>query len=246
MRNPPCKLIRLHRQTTRPIITTGLCEAGKHAPVSGSTCTRCGAGSVATQERTGCTACSWNEAKDEESNECSTSGWFVPLFSVVGLALLICAGVAFRQLKTRAKVASNRAIKAEIMSKVHTERAENAEHKVASMEKELDEARELVKKAMSEGKLVMSSFELTSESIVYDEPRQQLGEGSFGTVFKAVFRGEHYVAVKTMRVSKVNKLELAKFKAEIVVSISQLVGVVGSRCLMCVSHTRTETTIALP
>ena len=39
----------------------------------------------------------------------------------------------------------------------------------------------------------------------------------FGTVFKATLRGEHEVAVKTMRVAKITEHELAKFKAEIII-----------------------------
>ena len=41
------------------------------------------------------------------------------------------------------------------------------------------------------------------------------GEGSFGTVFQGVFRN-NAVAIKTMRVSKVNAKELKKFKDELV------------------------------
>ena len=36
-------------------------------------------------------------------------------------------------------------------------------------------------------------------------------------MFKATFRGEHEVAVKTMRVAKITKHELAKFKAEVII-----------------------------
>ena len=39
----------------------------------------------------------------------------------------------------------------------------------------------------------------------------------FGTVFKATLRGEHEVAIKTMRVAKITERELSKFKAEVVI-----------------------------
>ena len=39
----------------------------------------------------------------------------------------------------------------------------------------------------------------------------------FGTVFKATLRGEHAVAVKTMRIAKITKRGLAKFKAELII-----------------------------
>ena len=39
----------------------------------------------------------------------------------------------------------------------------------------------------------------------------------FGTVFKATLRGEHEVAVKTMRVAKITERELSKFKAELII-----------------------------
>ena len=41
--------------------------------------------------------------------------------------------------------------------------------------------------------------------------------GRFGSVFRATLRGEHAVAVKTMRVAKITEQELAKFKAELVI-----------------------------
>ena len=48
-------------------------------------------------------------------------------------------------------------------------------------------------------------------------PRSKLGEGSFGTVFKATLRGTHQVAVKTMRVSRISPSELVKFKSELII-----------------------------
>ena len=39
----------------------------------------------------------------------------------------------------------------------------------------------------------------------------------FGTVFKATLRGKHEVAVKTMRVAKIDEGELSKFKAELII-----------------------------
>ena len=36
-------------------------------------------------------------------------------------------------------------------------------------------------------------------------------------MFKATLRGENEVAIKTMRVTKINELELAKFKAELII-----------------------------
>ena len=39
----------------------------------------------------------------------------------------------------------------------------------------------------------------------------------FGTVFKATFRGEREVAVKTMRVSIISQHELTKFKSELII-----------------------------
>ena len=39
----------------------------------------------------------------------------------------------------------------------------------------------------------------------------------FGTVFKATFRGERLVAVKTMRVAKITQRELARFKSELII-----------------------------
>ena len=36
-------------------------------------------------------------------------------------------------------------------------------------------------------------------------------------MFKATLRGEHTVAIKTMRVAKITKRELAKFKAELII-----------------------------
>ena len=41
--------------------------------------------------------------------------------------------------------------------------------------------------------------------------------GRFGSVFRATLRGEHAVAVKTMRVAKITEQELAKFKAELII-----------------------------
>ena len=46
-------------------------------------------------------------------------------------------------------------------------------------------------------------------------PRPRLRR--FGTVFKATFRGERQVAVKTMRVAKITPRELARFKAELII-----------------------------
>ena len=44
-----------------------------------------------------------------------------------------------------------------------------------------------------------------------------LGEGSFGTCYKGVYQ-EQSVAIKTMRVEKVTKREMSKFKAEVLAS----------------------------
>ena len=44
-----------------------------------------------------------------------------------------------------------------------------------------------------------------------------IGEGAFGTVYHGVLRGEHQVAVKTMRVAKITEDELTKFRSELII-----------------------------
>ena len=48
-------------------------------------------------------------------------------------------------------------------------------------------------------------------------PRPRLSVRRFGTVYKATFRGEREVAVKTMRVAKITQHELSKFKSEVII-----------------------------
>ena len=106
-------------------------------------------------------------------------------------------------------------------------RAENTEQKITiesqtskvqKMESMLIAAREMIKVVMSEGQALLSPYEIKFAEIEFGTSKITLGEGSFGTVFKATLRGELLVAVKTMRVSKVTEGELTKFKSEIIVS----------------------------
>ena len=71
---------------------------------------------------------------------------------------------------------------------------------------------------MADGGTALDAYELSYRDLSFGSERTKLGEGSFGTVYKATFRGEHEVAVKTVRMSKIDEAELAKFKSELIVS----------------------------
>jgi len=70
---------------------------------------------------------------------------------------------------------------------------------------------------MSEGGSLLSQHELIYTDLSFSDPMRVLGEGSFGTVYHAVYRGNETVAVKTMRVGKISSVELEKFKSEIII-----------------------------
>ena len=73
----------------------------------------------------------------------------------------------------------------------------------------------------------MRLFQLTNQ---LDKTIHFTGEGSFGTVFRGAFRDEA-VAIKTVRVSKVNAEALEKFKYELV-SRALTAEQIGSALLM--------------
>ena len=74
---------------------------------------------------------------------------------------------------------------------------------------------------MNDGGTLLAAFELPYGSLSFGPDCISLGEGSFGTVFKATLRGEHSVAVKTIRVSKIDERVLAKFKSELLASTAR-------------------------
>ena len=87
--------------------------------------------------------------------------------------------------------------------------------KVQEMEKQLRDARELVREHMSEGGALLARYEILHSDLKLG---QRIGEGAFGTVLRGTLRGKHQVAIKTMRVSKITKKEISKFKAELIAS----------------------------
>ena len=85
------------------------------------------------------------------------------------------------------------------------------------MKAELQVAQELTAQVMGQAESILRPYAVDYADIDFGFTPVKLGEGSFGTVFKARYRGEHDVAVKTMRVSKVTEEELEKFKSELIV-----------------------------
>ena len=79
--------------------------------------------------------------------------------------------------------------------------------KVREMGKQLADARQLVEKSMAQEGSILGRYQIPYADLkMYDS----IGEGAFGTVFKAVLRGELAVAVKTMRVSKITEEQMDK------------------------------------
>ena len=97
---------------------------------------------------------------------------------------------------------------------------ETKEKQNARLSKQLQAATEAVKRAMAEVGAILSKYELQHADLDFGSEMTKLGEGSFGTVVKALLRGTTDVAVKTMRVSKINPKILGKFKDELIASTS--------------------------
>ena len=65
----------------------------------------------------------------------------------------------------------------------------------------------MIEEVMAQEGSLLKRYEIPYVDLVFGK---ELGAGSFGTVYKAVLRGDIDVAVKTMRVSKITKEELNK------------------------------------
>ena len=93
------------------------------------------------------------------------------------------------------------------------------ESEVKTMKRKLHAAQEKITQVMAESDAVLRPYALAHDDIDFGEnEKTPLGEGSFGTVFRAVLRGTTDVAVKTMRVSKIDERVLAQFKSELLAS----------------------------
>ena len=91
---------------------------------------------------------------------------------------------------------------------------------VKTMKRKLHAAQKKITQVMAESDAVLRPYALAHDDIDFGEnEKTPLGEGSFGTVYRAVLRSTVSVAVKTMRVSKINDRELAKFKSELLASV---------------------------
>ena len=88
------------------------------------------------------------------------------------------------------------------------------ESEIVEMKKKVAAATELVNKVMAQEKATLAAYEIKFADL---ELFELLGEGSFGRVVRGTLRGEHEVAVKTMRIAKITEEELEKFKRELTV-----------------------------
>ena len=86
------------------------------------------------------------------------------------------------------------------------------------MKQKLHAAHKMVTNAMAEAHAVLHDYEIDHDELDFGQQVTTLGEGSFGTVLRAVLHGTTDVAVKTMRVSKINAREIQKFKSELLAS----------------------------
>ena len=84
---------------------------------------------------------------------------------------------------------------------------------LAQMKASLAKSQEVIERVMEESKAALRHAELRHSDLDFGATMVTLGEGSFGTVYRATLKGKHTVAVKTMRVSKVNAAELARASA---------------------------------
>ena len=90
---------------------------------------------------------------------------------------------------------------------------------LADIKRSLAKAQELVTKAMESEESMLKPFSITFGDLNLGAT---LGEGSFGTVMQGVLRGNIPVAVKTLRVTKLNSTVLNKFKKELKVRVARL------------------------
>ena len=137
------------------------------------------------------------------------------LVSTAGVSSLL--GVRSRTRLQRAAFLQKRRIDELVTSQIsHIEKQTN---KIGVLETSLKAAQAIVVRVMSDAEAVLRPYAIKYAQIKFGVTNAKLGEGAFGTVFKAQYR-DRDVAVKTMRVSKVNEKELTKFKAELTVSDS--------------------------
>ena len=68
---------------------------------------------------------------------------------------------------------------------------------------------------MEQGGTVLEQYSIAHSDLKLGK---SIGEGAFGTVLKGTLRGETTVAIKTMRVDKVTRKVVGRFRAEILAS----------------------------
>ncbi len=161
---------------------------------------------------------STNPAGSMDSDALLQMGFAFAGFITAAVVVLAVITIVHRQRRATKVLAleRNKVVAKETLIKKKSKEIESNKRELAKMRLSLAMAEKMVTEAMMNEEGMLKPFAIPYEDLAFG---RKLGEGSFGTVFKALLREVIPVAIKTLRVTKITAEVLDKFKAELKVRI---------------------------